>query len=154
MGRRTRPAGGDRSVGALERLRQHRLLTGHRWERGSAVVESVMAMVVLMFLVLGTIEVAFALYARNVVAAAAHEGARAAAELGRTSSDATSIARATIERSAGGLVRDLRVQTSVTGGARAVVRVRVSGMLRPFGPVPLPIPLRGEATVTREISVR
>lgn len=114
-----------------------------------------MAIVVLMFLVLGTVEVAFALYARNVVGAAAHEGARAAAELGRTSDDAASIARAAVVRSAGGLVRDLRVRTAVTrAGTRAVVRVRVSGMLEPFGTVPLPVPLDALATVTREVRVR
>jgi Flp pilus assembly protein TadG len=135
-------------------LRQHRLLTLQD-ERGSAVVESVMAIIVLMFLVLGTIEVAFALYARNVVGAAAHEGARAAAELGRTSGDATSVARAAVVRSAGGLVRDLQVSSTVARvGTRSVVRVRVSGMLRSFGPVPVPVPLRAEATVTREVRVR
>jgi Flp pilus assembly protein TadG len=108
-----------------------------------------------MFLVLGTIEVAFALYARNVVGAAAHEGARAAAELGRTPHDATSIARAAVVASAGGLVRDLRVDTSVaSAGTRSIVRVRVSGILRSFGPVPLPVPLRAAATVTREVRVR
>jgi Flp pilus assembly protein TadG len=130
------------------------LLTLFRQERGSAVVESVMAIFVLVFLVLGTIEVAFALYARNVVGASAHEGARAAAELGRSASDARAIARATVIRSAGGLVRNLRVSTTVTPGAPSVIRVRVSGMLEPFGPVPLPIPLHGLAMVTRDVDVR
>jgi Flp pilus assembly protein TadG len=136
-------------------MRQHRLLGGRRREKGSAVVETVMAMLVLMFLVLGTIEVAFALYARNVVGAAAHEGARAAAELGRTRHDASSVARAAAVQSAGGLLRDLRVETTLSdAGTKEVVRVRVSGTLRPFGPVPLPVPLSASASVTREVRVR
>jgi Flp pilus assembly protein TadG len=114
-----------------------------------------MAIVVLMFIVLGTIEVAFALYARNVVGAAAHDGARAAAELGRTSGDAREVARAAVVRSAGGLVDDLTVDATITGaGSRSVVRVHVAGTLKAFGPVPLPIPLESEATVTREVRVR
>ena len=114
-----------------------------------------MAMIVLLFLVLGAVEVAFALYGRNVVGAAAHEGARAAAELGSTSGDASSVARAAVVRSAGGLVRDLRVQTTIgRAGPRSVVRVRVSGRLAAFGPVPLPIPLTADATVTREVRAR
>lgn len=131
------------------------MLAARSSERGSAVVEAVMAIFVLMFLVLGTIEVAFALYARNVVGAAAHEGARAASELGRTGQDASSTARAAAVRSAGGLLSDLRVETTIArAGTREVVRVRVSGTLKPFGPVPLPIPLRATAAVTREVRVR
>lgn len=114
-----------------------------------------MAIVMLMVLVVGAIEVAFALYARNVVAAAAHEGARAAAELGRNPRDASALAREAVVRSAGGLVRDLRVATSVQdAGTRARVRVRVSGILKAFGPVPLPIPLTATASVTRAVEVR
>jgi hypothetical protein len=123
--------------------------------RGSAVVETVMATVVLMTLVLGSIEVAFALYARNVVAAAAHEGARAAVELGSTSGDAARVARAAAQRAAGGLIDDLEVLTSVRRvGADTLVRVRVRGMLEAFGPVPLPIPLSSVASVTRAVRVR
>ena len=114
-----------------------------------------MAIVVLMFLALGTIEVAFALYARNVVGAAAHEGARAAAELGGSRNDASDVVRAAVTKAAGGLVRDLRVQTTVARrGVRSVIRVHVAGMLKPFGPVPLPVPLKATASVTREVRVR
>ncbi|HEY7875371.1 MAG TPA: TadE family protein [Actinomycetota bacterium] len=124
-------------------------------ERGSAVVETVMAAVILMVLVLGAIEVAFALYARNVVAAAAHDGARAAVELGRGRSDAEAVARAVAGRAAGGLLDDLRVTTSVRRlGTSALVRVRVEGRLDAFGPVPLPMTLTSTATVTRATRVR
>lgn len=131
------------------------MLTSKSAQRGSAVVETVVAIVLLMILVLGAIEVAFALYARNVVAAAAHEGARAGIELGRDPADASAIAHATVVRAAGGLVRDLRVDTSVTRhGTTSLVAVRVRGILRSFGPVPLPIPMSSTATVTRAVRVR
>lgn len=131
------------------------MLTSKSAQRGSAVVETVVAIVLLMILVLGAIEVAFALYARNVVAAAAHEGARAGIELGRDPGDASAIARAMVVRAAGGLVRDLRVDTSVTRhGTTSLVAVRVRGILRSFGPVPLPIPMSSTATVTRAVRVR
>lgn len=138
-------------------MRKHRVLNGPSpdRERGSAVVESIFAILILLILVLGTIEVAFALYARNVVASAAHEGARASLELGRDPGDAAAVAGSTVRRAAGGLVEDLRVDTSVRrAGTVSLVTVRVSGVMKPFGPVPLPIPLSSTATVTREVRVR
>lgn len=126
-----------------------------RSQRGSAVVESIFAILILLILVLGAIEIAFALYARNVVAAAAHEGARAGIELGRDPADAAAIAKSTVDHSAGGLVRDLTVRTEAARfGPRSSVTVRVTGVVRSFGPVPLPIPLSSTASVTREVRVR
>jgi hypothetical protein len=129
--------------------------SGHPGEAGSSVVESIFAVLILLVLVLGTIEVAFALYTRNVVASAAHEGARAAIELGRNPSDAMAVARSSVEHAAGGLVRDLRVDTTVRRtGSQSLVVVRVRGIMRSFGPVPLPVPLSATASVTRAVRVR
>ncbi|MCA1694613.1 MAG: pilus assembly protein, partial [Actinobacteria bacterium] len=75
-------------------------------ERGSAPLEAVLSILFVMLLVLGTIEVSLALYGRNVVAAAAHEGARAALELGRGPDSAAAVARSTVRRASGALVRD------------------------------------------------
>lgn len=126
-----------------------------RLERGSAVVETIFAIVILLVLALGAIEVAFALYARNVVAASAHEGARAALERGRTPQDAALVARRAVELSAGSLVVGLHVVTQVRrAGGESSVRVRVTGVMRTLGPVPVPIPLSSTATVTREVHVR
>lgn len=100
----------------------------------------------LLVMVLGVVEVAFALYARNVVAAAAHEGARAAIEVGRDPQDAAVTARSTVEHSAGGLVTDLQVTTAVSAGEHPQIRVVVSGVLKPFGPVPLPLHFSSTAT--------
>ena len=119
-------------------------------QRGSAPVETVFAMAILLFLVLGTVQVAFAVYARNVMAASAHEGARAAIELGRSPADAVAVARRTVVRSAGGLVEGLRVSVTIQRiGADSVVRVRISGWLKALGPVPLPLPVDAVATSTR-----
>lgn len=125
-------------------MRHHRLLT--RSESGSAPVEATFAIVLLMMIVLGVVEVAFVLYSRNVVAAAAHEGARAALELGRSPEESTRVAELTVETSAGGLVTDLQVDVASrhTERRRTVV-VRVTGGLKPFGPVPIAIPFRETA---------
>jgi hypothetical protein len=111
-------------------------------EAGSAPVETVFSVTILLLLALGAVQVAFALYGRNVVAASAHEGARAALEVGRGPTDAAAVARRTVQTSAGKLVHDLSVTVSVVRAhARELVVVRVSGVLAPGGPVPLPIPV-------------
>jgi Flp pilus assembly protein TadG len=123
-------------------------------ETGSAAVESVFSIALLMLMVLGVVEIAFTLYARNVIAASAHEGARAAVERGRTAAEARAIAEDTVRRSAGGLVDDLAVEVTTRPAAdRAVVNVVVSGTVRPFGPVPLPLRLRSQATMIGEFHV-
>jgi Flp pilus assembly protein TadG len=122
-------------------------------ERGSAPVETVFSMLFLMLLVLGTIEVALALYGRNVVASAAHEGARSALEFQGEPSDASQVARQTVQRASGALVRDLRVQVQTQEvGAISYVQVEVRGWLRLAGPVPVPVPVSATATVSRELA--
>jgi hypothetical protein len=115
----------------------------------------VFSIVFLVILVLGTIEVSYALYARNVVMTSAHEGARAAVELGTDPASAAALARVTIQRAAGGLVRDLdvAVRSEMSGGFRRI-RVVVVGRMSPFGPVPIPIPLTATAIATQELPAR
>jgi Flp pilus assembly protein TadG len=126
------------------------MLTREIGDDGSAVVESVFGILLVMTLVLGVVQVALGLYARNVVAAAAHEGARAAIELGGTEEDASFIARRTVESSAGGVTRDLTVE-AVSGRieGRIAVRVRVEAILEPFGPIPVSFPVTSSATSSR-----
>ncbi len=120
-------------------------------QRGTAVVESTFAIVMLMLLALGAIEVAFALYGRNVVMASAHEGARAAAELGRDPEEAAAIARATVQRAAGGVVGDLAVGVHVVdAGTTSIVQVRVRATVDALGPVPFPIPVDARASVATD----
>lgn len=134
-------------------MRATRLLT--RGQRGSAPLESVFAIILLLFFVLSVVQVAFLLYARNTLAAAAHEGARAVVELGSDPSDAVAVATSVVQSSAGGLVGNLRVQVhSVPGGERGVVRVRVDGAVRPFGPIPFGGHLTAYATTVRPEAAR
>jgi hypothetical protein len=122
-------------------------------ERGSAPLEAVFAIVFLMVLVLGAIQVAFALYGRNVIAAAAHEGARAAIERGRSPTEATTIAREVVHRAAGRLVDDLNVRVAIDrSDEHTQLHVRVGGVLDLFGPVPLPLRISSVATASSESS--
>ena len=111
-------------------------------------MESTFALILLLFLVLGTIEVAFALYGRNVVLAAAHDGARAAIELGRDPAEAAAIARSTVVRSAGGIATDLDVDVSTAGPETVAVRVRA--VVDAWGPIPFPLPVDTVARASSE----
>jgi Flp pilus assembly protein TadG len=117
-------------------------------ERGSAPLESVFAIVMLVVMTLGVLQVAFVLYARNVLMSAAHEGARAAVERGAAATDAEPVAGAVVERSAGGLVSDLSVDVASRSEGRLTVHVR--GTVEAVGPVPFAVPVSATATTTTE----
>ena len=121
-------------------------------EHGSAVVESIFAIFFLLFLALGTIQMALTLYSRNVVQAAVHDGSRAVVEIGSHGSDADAIVRQVIGRSAGGLVDRLQVETSVERTAdRLFVHVRAAGSLTAPGPIPIDLPITVDSTSSREL---
>ena len=61
---------------------------GPRDERGAAVVDVVLVLVVLVPLVLGVVQVALVMHVRNTLASAAAEGARYGAAQGRSPADA------------------------------------------------------------------
>lgn len=120
-------------------------------ERASAPLESIFAVVFVMMLALGAVQVAFLLYGRNVVAAAAHEGARAAVERGRDAHEAAEIAGTTVRRAAGRMARDIRVGTAMhVRGTVEIVEVEVSARLNSFGPVPLSPTVTSTAGASRE----
>ena len=90
------------------------------------------------------------LYARNVVASSAHEGARSAIELGSDPADADRIATSVVRRSAGGLIEDLDVSTMVEQRDRsASVIVRVTGSVAVLGPIPVSVPFSTTARASR-----
>ena len=131
-------------------MRPHRLLTSS--DRGSATVESIFSIVMLMLVTLGALQVAFVLYARNVLASAAHEGVRAAVELEAVEGDAGAMAASVVERAAGGLVDDLDVDAvAARSGSREVLTVRVRATVAAFGPVPVAIPVSVTATSVRDV---
>lgn len=136
-------------------MRDGRLLRRARPDAGTATVESVFAVVLLTTLVLGVVQVAIALYGRNVLISSAHEGARAAVEIGRHPQDGAVVAREVIERTAGGMIEDLAVavdELPLEDGR--VVRLVVSATVRAFGPLSFPIPVRTAVTATRQDEVR
>ena len=119
-------------------------------QRGSAPLETIFAMALLVLLVLGAIQISLVLYARNVLASSAHEGARSAIELGRDPAAADRIATDVVRRSAGGLVEDLDVSTIVDrrGGSEIVI-VRVTGSVSPLGPIPVSVPFSTTGRASR-----
>jgi Flp pilus assembly protein TadG len=120
-------------------------------QRGAAPVESIFAIVLLMVLVLGAIQVGLSLYGRNLVHAAAHEAARAGIERGASTSEAASIARSMIQTAGGRLVRGLAVEIDARELERVrTVRVRLTGTIDVVGPIPIPVPVDARATATSE----
>jgi Flp pilus assembly protein TadG len=116
-------------------------------ERGAAVVDFVLIMVLLVPLVLGVAQVALVLHVRNTAAAAASEGARASAPLGATPADGAARTRSMIRAAlADRYADDVTATRTTVGGApgtEVVVRARVPA-LGLFGPS-VPITVRGHA---------
>lgn len=132
-------------------MRKRRLLN-ERSQQGSAVVESVFGIFFILLLSLGAVQVALTLYARNVVLAAVHDGARAAVEIGGSGESANAVARRVVSESAGGLVRDLTIQVERRAIAeRFSVSVRAAGTLVAPGPFPIEIPMNVRASSMREV---
>jgi hypothetical protein len=115
-------------------------------------VDVIAAMVLLVGLALGGVQIALTLYARNVLIAAAHDGARHGIELGRSPEDAAALARDFVEKTAGGLIGHARVDAR--GGQTAdafVLHVVISGEIEVPGPVPMAIPFETRATASRAV---
>ena len=114
------------------------------------VGESIFAIVFLILLSLGVAQFALTLYGRNVVIASAHEGARAATELGRSQQEAEAIALRTTRSASGSLVDDLAIDvlTESVGGDQ-LITVRLRGRLTAVGPVPITIPVDVQASSLR-----
>ncbi len=110
---------------------------GGRSATGSAVVDFVLVMALLVPLVLGIAQVALVLHVRNTLTAAASNGARLAARYDRDPADGASRTRQLIARAlAQRYARDVSAQiTSADGYPAVVVRVHASvPALGLFGP--------------------
>jgi Flp pilus assembly protein TadG len=111
-------------------------VTRSRWsaaDDGSAVVELVLVLPLLLVLFLGVLQVGFAVHVRNTLATSAAEGARHGAAAGRTDADA---ARRTREVAGSALAASLIGDVTVEGGSvdgAPVVVVRVRGRLPMLG---------------------
>jgi Flp pilus assembly protein TadG len=90
-------------------------------DRGAAVVDFVLVMVVLVPLVLGIAQVGLVLHIRNTLTAAASDGARAGAPLGASPAQGAERARQMIRDSLDDrYARDVRASTTKLGGIPVV----------------------------------
>ena len=102
-------------------------------QRGSAVVDFVLVLVVLIPLFLGILQVALVLMVRNTLASAAAEGARYAATLDRGPADGVTRTRQQIDGAISGrFARDIEATTVLVDGAPAV-RVTVHATVPALG---------------------
>lgn len=103
-----------------------------RGDRGAAVVDFVLVLVILVPLVLGILQLGLTLHVRNTLASAASEGARYAATQGRTGADGEARTREQIEGAVSGdFADDIEVRTVVVGGVptvEVVVRAEVPAL--------------------------
>jgi len=92
-----------------------------RSQRGSAVVDFVLVLVVLVPLFLGILQVGLVLFVRNTLAAAASEGARYAATQDRELADGQARTRDQIDDAVSGrFAQDIDVRRVVVDGAPGV----------------------------------
>jgi Flp pilus assembly protein TadG len=124
-----------------------------RWrgDRGSSVVEFVLVSTLLLLLLFGVMQAGLYLYARNVAAAAAADGARYAASAGMPadagSERSTGLIGSALHRASAGIHCDGRFSRDEQSRLD-VVTVRCSGRLRSiFAPLGawLPIDVSGSA---------
>jgi Flp pilus assembly protein TadG len=103
-----------------------------RDQRGAAVVDFVLVLVVLVPLVLGILQVALVLHVRNTLASAAAEGARVAAAYGASAADGEARTREQIRGAVSGrYAEDVTVRTVSVGGVptvEVVVRAEVPAL--------------------------
>ncbi|MEO9323151.1 TadE/TadG family type IV pilus assembly protein [Nocardioides sp. C4-1] len=108
-------------------------MPARRGERGAAVVDFVLVLVVLLPLVLGIAQLALVLHVRNTLASAAAEGARYAAVQDRGEADGVARTRAQVEGAVSGEFADrISVRTVDVGGV-PTVEVRVVATVPALG---------------------
>ena len=109
------------------------MLRARRGQRGSAVVDFVLVLVVLIPLFLGILQVALVMMVRNTLASAAAEGARYAATVDRGPADGVARTREQIDGVISGrFARDVSAETVLVDGA-PTVRVTVHATVPALG---------------------
>jgi hypothetical protein len=125
------------------------LPTGLRRVSGQALVETALVFPLLVTLALGLLQVTLYIHACDVLVAAVQEGARLAAEDGRSLEDGYQRARALARAGLGGAVEPIEPR----GRADAeLVELRIDSALRPILPLPIGngLPIQVQASVSRE----
>ena len=109
------------------------MLRADRHQRGSAVVDFVLVLVVLIPLFLGILQVALVMMVRNTLASAAAEGARYAATIDRGPADGVARTREQIDGAISGrFARDVSSETVLVDGT-PTVRVTVHATVPALG---------------------
>ena len=116
---------------------------------GQALVESALVFPILVLLSLGVLQVMLYAHARDVLVGAAQEGARLAAEDGRSLDEGRARANELIDAGLGSSVSPVQIEATV---APDEVAVRIDSELRPFLPIPIPggLPLHVTGHAARE----
>ena len=99
-----------------------------RSERGAAVVDIVLVMVVLVPLVMGIAQVALVLFVRNTLASAASEGARLAATSDRGPADGAALTRTQIDGAVSGRFAQGVSARQTADGVEVTVHARVPAL--------------------------
>jgi Flp pilus assembly protein TadG len=99
-----------------------------RCQRGSAVVDLVLVLVVLVPVVLGILQVALVLFVRNTLASAAAEGARLAATHDRGPADGVALTRAQIDHAVSGTFAQDVSARQAGDSVEVTVRARVPAL--------------------------
>jgi Flp pilus assembly protein TadG len=104
-----------------------------RTQRGAAVVDFVLVLVVVLPLVLGLVQIALVLHVRNTLTAAASEGARYAATVDRSPADGAGRTRSQISDAVAGRFARYVAARPVTVNGVAGVEVVVRAEVPPLG---------------------
>lgn len=120
-----------------------------RGDRGSAVAAFALVVVPLVMLVLATVQAVAYLRLRDLVAAAAEQGARAGAAAGASPRDGGAVADAVLDRSLPAGARGAIRCTGTEDGAAALVVVRCRGTVPGILGRP-DLPIRVSAHAVRE----
>ncbi len=102
--------------------------SSRRTQRGAAVVDIVLVMVVLVPVVLGIVQVALVLHVHNTLASAASEGARLAATRDRGPADGAALTRAQIEGAVSGKFAQDVSARQTADGVEVTVHARVPAL--------------------------
>ena len=95
--------------------------SGRAGQRGAAIVDVVLVMVVLIPIVFGILQVALVLFVRNTLASAASEGARLAATSDRGPADGAALTRDQIDGAISGrFAQDVSARQVMVHGAPGV----------------------------------
>jgi len=114
-----------------------------------ALVETALVFPLLVTLALGTLQITLYVHAYDVLVAAAQEGARLAAEDGRSLEDGYARVRGLVKAGLGSAVEPIEPRGRLDS---ELVEMRIDAALRPILPLPIQggLPIHARATVSRE----